>query len=259
MSQEWVKSEREIAALRESGRRLALVVDDLIAKVQPGISTGELGVLAETLIQQSGGDAIFKGYGPAWGAPPFPAAVCLSINNEVVHGIPKVDCFLKNGDLLKIDIGMRFQGMVSDMARMVLVGTALPEVRRLKEVTERALDVGIAVLRAHTTLKEYAEAVESVVRRAGFHGVRDLVGHGVGRELHEEPQIPNYVGSGLPNFRFQSGMTVALEPMVNVGSHEVCVASDGWTFVTVDGSLSGHVEDTVLITDTGSQILTRIS
>lgn len=258
MPKDRIKTMQEIEALRESGHRLATVIGELLEKAVVGISTGELGDLAERQIRKAGGDPIFKGYGEAWGAPPFPAAVCLSINEEVVHGIPKKDRILADGDLLKIDIGMRYQGMVSDMARMKVIGAGSDQTKRIKTVTEAALEAGIATLRDGSTIDEYARAVEGVAKAAGFSCVRDLVGHGVGHELHEELQIPNYVGSGLANARFKAGMTVALEPMINAGTFQVCLASDGWTFVTADGALSGHAEDTVLITPEGSEILTRV-
>lgn len=258
MSKHWIKTAAEIGTLRESGRLLASVVDELLAAATVGVSTGTLGTLADTLIRKAGGDPIFKGYGKAWGAPPFPAAVCISLNDEVVHGIPDEHRFLAEGDLLKIDIGMRYGGMVSDMARMKIIGKALPETERLKTVTEHALAAGIATLRNGSSAWEYAVAVEGVARAAGFSCVQDLVGHGVGRELHEKPDIPNYSGSGLPNFYFSSGMTVALEPMVNMGDYRVKIAPDGWTFLTVDGKLSAHVENTVLITPGGCEILTTV-
>ncbi len=258
MSKHWIKDDTEIAALRESCQRLARVVTELLSTAAVGVSTGTLGELAETLIQQAGGEPIFKGYGKAWGAPPFPAAVCLSINEEVVHGIPRVDRVLADGDLLKIDIGMRYRGMVSDMARMKVIGAASPEATRIKTVTEAALSAGVATLHDGSTSDAYAKAVEDIVKAAGYACVRDLVGHGVGRELHEDPQIPNYLGSGLPSFHFAAGMTVALEPMVNVGTYRVGLADDGWTFCTRDGKLSAHTEDTVLITRDGYELLTQV-
>ena len=258
MAKQWIKTEEEIRALRESGKRLAQIVEELLESAMPGVSTGALGRLAEARIQTVGGEPIFKGYGKAWGAPPFPAAVCLSLNEEVVHGIPREERVLADGDLLKIDIGMRYRGMVSDMARMKIIGTERPEAKRIKAVTEAALEAGMVTLAAGSSLELYARAVEGVVKAAGFSCVRDLVGHGVGRELHEDPQIPNYQGSGLPQFHFLAGMTVALEPMVNQGSHQVRLGPDGWTFLTQDGTLSGHVENTVLITEHGYEILTAL-
>lgn len=258
MRKDSIKTEQEIKALRESGRRLAVIVAELLEKAESGVSTGVLGNLAETRIREAGGDPIFKGYGKDWGAPPFPAAVCISLNEEVVHGIPKTERVLVSGDLIKIDIGMRYQGMVSDMARMKIIGQGSEKTGYIKSVTEAALEAGIATLRDGSTTEEYAQAVEGVAKAAGFSCVRDLVGHGVGHELHEELQIPNHIGSGLPNVRFRAGMTVALEPMINMGTYQVRLAEDGWTFVTADGSLSGHVENTILITSTGSEILTQI-
>lgn len=258
MARKWIKTEAEIAAIRESGKLLAHIVEELLGAAEAGVSTGELGEMADARIREVGGDPIFKGYGKAWGAPSFPASVCLSLNEEVVHGIPNKNRILKDGDLLKIDIGMRYRGMVTDMARMKIVGTGTSEVARLKTVTEAALSAGTSTLRDGSSLTEYARAVEDVVRAAGYTCVLDLVGHGVGHELHEEPQIPNYQGSGLPDFRFRAGMTVALEPMVNVGGHQVRLAPDGWTFVTADGKLSGHAENTVLVTLNGYEILTIV-
>ncbi|MGB4943381.1 MAG: type I methionyl aminopeptidase, partial [Candidatus Moraniibacteriota bacterium] len=233
-------------------------VEQLLSAADIGVSTGMLGERAEELIRKAGGEPVFKGYGKAWGAPPFPAAVCLSLNEEVVHGIPRSERILVDGDLLKIDIGMRFQGMVSDMARMKIIGTASTEATHVKTVTEAALSAGLATLRNGSSLAAYAGAVEGIVRAAGCACVRDLVGHGVGRELHEEPQIPNYLGSGLPDFHFATGMTVALEPMVNRGTFHVELAQDGWTFRTRDGELSAHAEDTVLITPDGCEVLTTL-
>jgi len=258
MPKQWIKTEAEIEALRRSGKRLAHIVEKLLVMAVSGVSTGEIGRVAESLILEAGGETIFKGYGKAWGAPPFPAAVCVSLNEEIVHGIPNDTRILKDGDLLKIDIGMRFEGMVSDMARMKVIGGSNAEAERMKRVTEAALAAGIATLRNGSSMEKYAEAVEGVARVAGFSCVRDLVGHGVGHELHEDPQIPNYTGSHLSNFSFVAGMTVALEPMINAGTHAVRLASDGWTFVTVDRKLSGHAENTVLVTETGAEILTQV-
>lgn len=252
-----VNTPEEIERLRESGRRLAGVMEHLIQAARLGVTTLTLGELADRLIADAGGTAIFKGYGRAWGAPPFPAAVCLSLNDEVVHGIPRAERVLGSGDLLKIDIGMRHGGMVTDMARTVPIGTISPLARRLLITTEDSLNAGIRVLRDGATLEEYARAVEERITEDGFAAVRDLVGHGVGRELHEEPQIPNYTGSRLPNVTLRAGMSVALEPMVNAGEFGVRLSADGWTFVTKDGSLSAHFEDTVLVTERGTEILTR--
>jgi len=252
-----IKTDEEIGNLRESGHRLAEVMDELLLTAVPGTTTGKLGELAEELIRQKGGIPVFKGYGAEWGKP-FPAAVCTSVNHEIVHGIPSSDRVLREGDLLKLDIGLRFRGMVSDMARTKAIGEVSDEALRLMTVTREALDRGISKIRSGARLSDYARAVESRARQGGYSVVRDLVGHGVGRELHEDPQIPNYFVKGMENFSFRKGMTVALEPMVNAGAPGTRVASDGWTCVTGDGRLSAHFEDTIVVTERGSEILTRI-
>lgn len=253
---EWIKTDAELDSLRESGRRLAAVTEELLLMAEPGVSTGTIGERAEELIRKKGGIPVFKGYGAEWGKP-FPAAVCISVNEEVVHGIPSFGRILREGDLLKIDIGMRFEGMVTDMARTVPVGAVSDGADRLMKTTKESLDRGIAKIRSGARLSDFATAVESHVRSGGFAVVRDLVGHGVGRELHEDPQIPNYFLKGMENFSFRKGMAVALEPMVNAGHFAVRLADDGWTYVTKDGSLSAHFEDTVIVTERGTEIVTR--
>lgn len=256
MSKGAIKTESEIEALRESGAKLAKVLEVVLAMAKPGVSTLELDAKAEELIRAEGGLPVFKGYDTG-AKMPFPGTICSSLNNEVVHGIPSASRILKDGDILKVDIGMRFRGMVSDMARTVAIGTITPEAKKLLDVTEQSLLAGIAVLRPGAKMLDYAAAVQRVAEVAGFGVVRDLVGHSVGHELHESIQIPNYVTKSLPNFTFEKGMTVALEPMINEGTWEVDLAEDDWTFITADGKLSAHFEDTVLITETGAEILTR--
>lgn len=255
MKQDWKKTDDELNRLRRSGHELARIVERLSECVKPGVSTGEIDALAEKWITEIGGIPIFKGYGHG---TPFPATICASINEEVVHGIPSFDRILKEGDLFKMDIGMRYEGMVSDMARTIGVGKISDEANRLLIATRESLDAGIAVLRGGVKMIEYARAVEDCVKKEGFLPVRDLVGHGVGRELHEEPQIPNYVTKSVPGFTFVEGMAVALEPMINVGGWEVELGPDHWTFVTADGSLSAHFEDSVIITKDGAEIVTRL-
>lgn len=257
MSKQWIKTEDEIARLRESCKRLAEVLELVIEAVKPGMNTYDIDELAEKLIRQSGGIPIFKGYN-AGGVAPFPGTVCVSINNEVVHGIPSRSRIIKEGDLLKLDIGMRFEGMVSDMARTVAVGKISDEAQRLLEVTRESLERGIAELRPGAPISAYAAAVQSFVESNGFSVVRDLVGHGVGRELHEDPQVPNYTSRHMHDFIVQKGMTLALEPMINAGTFAVRIAPDDWTFITSDGKLSAHFEDTVVIMENGAEILTRV-
>lgn len=258
MPQHWMKTEAEQEILRKGGKLLARIMDELLEMAQVGVSTQAIGERAEARILALGADPIFKGYGKAWGAPPFPAAICISRNEEVVHGIPKKEVLLQPGDLLKIDIGMRYEGLVTDMARTKGIGTITEEKKQLRAVVEQALLAGISLLRPGVKMEAYAAAVEQVVKQAGFTCVRDLVGHGVGHELHEEPQIANYTHSGLPNFSFEAGMVVALEPMINAGSFQVELAPDAWTFVTKDGRPSAHWENTVLITPHGFEVLTQV-
>lgn len=252
----YVKTESEIEALRESGRLLAGVLEEVLKAALPGVSTLELDELAEKKIRDLGGIPAFKGYNTG-GATPFPGTLCVSINNEVVHGIPSKKRVLKEGDILSVDIGMRYGGMVSDMARSVAIGDVSPIARKLLETTEAALLAGIDILKPGAKMLDYAKAVQGVAEGAGFGVVKDLVGHSVGRELHEDVQIPNYETRSMPNFTFQKGMTIALEPMINEGTWQVDLAEDDWTFITADGKLSAHFEDTVLITENGAEILTR--
>jgi len=256
MAGAFIKTADEIASLRESGKRLAQVLQAVIEAVKPGITTQDLDTLSERLIREAGGIPVFKGYGAGSGKP-FPATLCTSLNEEVVHGIPSAERVIREHDLLKLDIGMRFEGMVTDMARTIIVGTVPPETAKLVAVTEESLRRGIAALRPGARISAYASAVQGHVEENGFSVVRDLVGHGVGHELHEDPQIPNYVSREMEDVVLETGMTLALEPMVNMGTFAVKVASDGWTFVTVDGQWSAHFEDTVVITDTGAEVVTR--
>ncbi|HLC95119.1 MAG TPA: type I methionyl aminopeptidase [Patescibacteria group bacterium] len=256
MTQAYIKTDEEIVHLKESGKHLARVLEAVIALVKPGVSTQDLDSVAEQLIRASGGIPVFKGYGH--GATKFPASLCTSINAEVVHGVPRIEKIVREGDLLKLDIGMRLHGMITDMARTILVGRVSPEIQKLVLVTEESLRLGIQELRPGAPISRYASAVQRYVENNGFSVVRDLVGHGVGRELHEEPQIPNYVSRTMYDFIIEPGMTLALEPMVNQGSFGVKIAPDGWTFVTTDGTWSAHFEDTVVITKQGAEVVTRI-
>ncbi|NTW14068.1 MAG: type I methionyl aminopeptidase [Candidatus Moranbacteria bacterium] len=252
-----IKRDDELESLRESGLRLAGIMSEIPSLAVPGVSTKTIGDRIEEMIRKEGGVPIFKGYGAESGRP-FPAAACVSLNDEVVHGIPSSGRILREGDLLKIDMGMRFHGMVSDMARTFPVGAVSADAKKLLETTKESLDRGISKIRSGARLSDFAHAVQSHVEGRGYSVVRDLVGHGVGRELHEDPQIPNYFLKGMDNFSFRKGMSVALEPMVNAGHFAIRVAPDGWTYLTKDGSLSAHFEDTVIVTERGAEIVTRI-
>ncbi|HLN18577.1 MAG TPA: type I methionyl aminopeptidase [Patescibacteria group bacterium] len=249
-----IKTQEEIEKMREGGHQLASIMDELEKAVFPGQNTHEIDELARGLIFNIGGIPIFEGYGGP--ENPYPGAVCASINSEVVHGIPRKDRILKEGDILKIDIGMKYRGLITDMSRTFPVGKITPEAWKLMKTTKESLDLGIEKLKAGAKLSEYSQAIESYVRSFGFSVIRELVGHGVGRELHEDPQIPNYVTKGN-DIILKEGMTLALEPMINEGKKEIKLKKDGWTYVTADGKLSAHFEDTVVITKGGCEILTR--
>ena len=257
MPNQWIKTEEEIGRLRASSQRLAGVLSAVMTAAAPGMTTWDIDVLAERLIREAGGIPIFKGYN-AGGGRPFPASLCVSLNEEVVHGIPRKERIIKEGDLLKLDIGMRFEGMVSDMARTLPVGTISAEAQKLLDVTRESLERGIATLRPGARVSAYASAVQGFVEANGFSVVRDLVGHGVGHELHEDPQVPNYTSRHMHDFVLEQGMTLALEPMINAGTFQVDIAPDDWTFITADGRLSAHFEDTVVITESGVEVLTKI-
>ncbi|MFA6047962.1 MAG: type I methionyl aminopeptidase [Parcubacteria group bacterium] len=249
-----IKTQEEIEKMREGGHKLAEIMDEIGKAVRPGQNTHEIDELSRRLIFDIGGIPIFEGYGGP--ENPYPGAVCASINHEVVHGIPRKDRILKEGDVLKIDIGMKYRNLITDMARTFPVGKVSPEAWKLMKATRESLNMGISKLKAGAKLSEYSQAVESYVRANGFSVIRELVGHGVGYELHEDPQIPNYT-SNAKDIILKEGMTLALEPMINVGTEKIKLQKDGWTYVTADGKLSAHFEDTIVITKGGVEILTR--
>lgn len=247
-----LKSAREIETMVAGGRILALTHAHLRTQVRPGISTGQLDKIAEEFIRSHDGALpAFKGlYG-------FPGAICISVNDEIVHGIPTPKRILGDGDIVKLDVGVQYQGMFTDAAITVPVGTIAPETQRLIDVTERSLDAGMAQAVVGNYVGDIGHAVQQVVERAGFSVVRELVGHGVGHLPHEDPQVPNH-GKPKRGTRLQAGLTIAIEPMVNVGGPATRTLADKWTVVTLDGTLSAHVEHTVAVTDDGPRILTRL-
>jgi methionyl aminopeptidase len=246
-----LKSPREIEIMAKGGRILAETVATLRAAVRPGVTTAELDQIAETFIRShEGATPAFKGlYG-------FPGSVCASINNEIVHGIPSRRRTLQEGDIVSLDVGVRYQGFYTDSATTVAVGDVPAESRRLLEVTEAALAAGIEAAQAGNHLGDIGAAVQGVVEGAGFSVVKDLVGHGIGVEFHEKPQVPNY-GKPKRGMKLAPGLTIAIEPMVNAGSPDTREMPDRWTIVTADGSRSAHFEHTVAITENGPRILTR--
>ena len=249
-----IKTEKEIAIMREGGKILAKIMAEIGRAVGPGRNTLELEKLAERLVFDNRALPAFKGQGEK--NNPYPAVTCISLNDEIVHGIPREEKIIKEGDLVKVDIGMEYKGLITDMARTFEVGAVSPLAHKLSKVTREALDQGIKKIRAGALLNDYSQTVESYVRTFGFSVVRDLVGHGVGKKLHEDPQIPNYK-SGRKDITLEAGMTLALEPMINEGTFKIKILPDGWTFATEDGKLSAHFEDTVLVRKGGCEMLTR--
>ena len=246
-----IKSRRELELLRENARLLAGILEQLIADARAGVSTATLDRLAERLIRQTGAEPAFKGY------QGYPATICASLNEEVVHGIPKDDRILKEGDLLSLDLGLHRGGLYADAATTVLVGDEGSErAERLIEVTREALERGIAATRVGNRVSDISHAIGSFVEEQGYYVVKKYVGHGIGRELHEEPQVPNFGPPGR-GARLQVGMVLCLEPMVKEDEGEVRVLDDGWTAVTPNGGLAAHFEEMVEITDGGPKVLTR--
>lgn len=251
-----IKGNKEIEKIRESGRRLARVMREVEKKIAPGVNTLALDKFAEEMILKLGGTPAFKNYGTDLGDP-YPASICASINEEIVHGIPNENRVLKEGDVLKIDVGMKYLGMFSDMARTFGVGKINKKAQKLIEVTEKSFWEGIKKIKSGANLSDYSKAVQKYVELNNFSVVRDLVGHGIGVELHEEPQIPNYYNGFYQDIKLKSGMVLALEPMVNEGNFQVVIEKNGWVFRTKDGKLSAHYENTILVTDRGYEVLTK--
>lgn len=244
-----LKSEDELRAMREAGRLVARTHAVVQAAIRPGITTASLDALAEEYIRNHGALSAFKGYNG------YPSNICVSINEEVVHGIPGSRT-LKEGDIVSIDIGAVVDGFYGDMARTYPVGEVSAEAEQLIAVTKEALAKGVAAAVAGNRLSDIGHAVQSYVEAHNLSVVRDFVGHGIGRSMHEAPQIPNFGRPGRGP-RLKPGMVLAIEPMVNIGGWEVIVLSDNWTVVTADGSLSAHFEDTVAVTEDGPLILTQ--
>ena len=246
-----LKNSVQIAAMKDAGRitgEALLVARDMI---RPGVSTYEIDQAIRRYIEKCGATPTFLGYGG------FPASACISINDEVIHGIPSKKRILMEGDIVKIDTGATYHGYVGDSARTIPVGAVSAEAERLIKATRDSFWAGVEALKIGNRLGDVGAAIDAVIRENGFSTVRRYVGHGVGTELHEEPDVPNY-GTPGRGYRLCAGMTVAIEPMVNIGSFEVKEMSDGWTVKTVDGSLSAHYENTVALTSEGVLILTEV-
>ncbi|MEA5535253.1 type I methionyl aminopeptidase [Crocosphaera sp. XPORK-15E] len=245
-----IKSAEEIAIMRQSARIVATVLKEIEAIVKPGMTTGDLDAYAEQRIREMGATPSFKGY---YG---FKGSICASINQEVVHGIPNVKRMIRRGDVLKVDTGAYYKGYHGDSCLTIAVGKVLPKTNRLIKAAEEALYAGIEQVKAGNYLLDIAGAIEDLVRKYGYSVVEDYTGHGVGQNLHEEPCVFNYRTRELPNIKLKAGMTLAIEPIVNQGSKYTRTLRDRWTVVTVDNALSAQFEHTVLVTETGYEILT---
>lgn len=246
----FIKTASEIAAMRESGKILARVLDKVIKIIKPGITTVSVAGIAEQEIKKLGAEAAFLNYGG------FPSVICISVNDQVVHGLPG-DYVIKKGDLVSVDLGIKYKGMITDAARTVLVDCHDKVKEQLLATTKKALDAGIDVVKDGVKTGDVGYAIQEVLEKKGLGVIRTLVGHGVGKQVHEEPDIPNY-GSKNSGTTLKTGMTIAIEPMSTIGSYEVYTTADGWSIATKDGSLSAHFEDTILVTSKGAEILTRL-
>ncbi|MFN0158526.1 MAG: type I methionyl aminopeptidase [Bacteroidota bacterium] len=249
-----IKSKREIELMRESCRIVAEVLALVGARIAPGVHTRELDELAEGYIRSKGAVPAFKGYGHDRNNL-FPGTLCVSVDDEVVHGIPN-GRVLEEGQVVSVDVGVKKNGYFGDGARTFAVGIASAEKKRLMQVTEESLYKGIAMVREGNHLHDVSHAVQEYVESKGYSVVRDLVGHGIGKSLHEEPAVPNF-GTAGTGIILKEGMALAIEPMVNAGSHKVHVDADGWTVRTADGKPSAHFEHTVVVTQGEAEILTR--
>lgn len=247
-----LKSKDEIARMRAASAIVAEVLAEVRSRVRPGVSTAELDEVAEELTLRRGAKPAFKGY--VVGGRTFPASICISLNDEVVHGIPSKARTLQPGDIVGLDFGVVYQGYYGDAAMTVPVGKVTPEAERLMRVTREALEAGIQAIKPGAWVTDISGAIQDTAEAAGFSLVREFVGHGIGKKLHEDPQVPNY-RTGVRGVRLQEGLVLAIEPMVNAGGPEVYLKDDGWTAATRDGRLSAHFEHSVAVTAEGPYIL----
>lgn len=252
-----IKSEKEIAYMREAGRIVALALNEIEKAIKPGITTKELDRVAERVLKENAAAPSFKGQQGFEGSTPYPAIICASVNNEVIHGIPG-EYKLKKGDIISIDMGAYKNGYHGDAARTFPVGKISKEAQKLIDVTRQSFFEGIKMATQGNRVSNISYSIQKYVEANNFSVVRDFVGHGVGRNLHEEPQVANFGNPGH-GARLEKGMTIAIEPMVNIGMYDIDILDNNWTVVTSDGSLSAHYENTILITEGEPEILTKIS
>ncbi len=268
-----IKTPEEIKLIKQGGQIIGRILDDLVKMCRPGISTWEIDQAAEKMIRDVGGRPVFKGYKTKASDEPFPSTICASVNEQLVHGIARKEMILKNGDIFTIDIGMEWpyevkssklkvesegRGFYTDTALTVPIGKIAPKTRELLRVTQESLEMGIKAIKPGNTVADIGKAIEDYIKSQGKYGiVRDLVGHGVGHAVHEEPRIPNFYDRNLDYIVLKPGMVVAIEPMVSLGGWKVRTADDGWTIVMADSSLSAHYEHTIIITKSGNIVATR--
>ena len=250
------KSPSELQKMRAAGELVRKTLNELSEMVKPGVTTLDLEVVAEKRVKQAGARAAFKGYYVQAAGRRFPTVLCTSINEEVVHGVPSAKRVLKDGDILKIDMGVQLDGYYGDSATTVPVGKISPETQRLLEVTQKSLELAIEQMVAGRRLFDVCGTVENYVEGNGFSIVREFVGHGIGAKLHESPNVPNFIDRRLSNPRLRPGMVLAIEPMVAAGAPDTRVLGDRWTAVTTDGSNAAHYEHCVAVTDNGPWVLT---
>jgi methionyl aminopeptidase len=253
-----LRSPREIELMRKAGRVVAEVLSKLKEAAKPSVNTAQLDSLAKQIAAKAGAENLFFGVKGAASKRPFPGAICASINEQVVHGIPSEAAVLREGDILSIDYGVRLAGYCADAAITVAIGRISEVNRRLLDVTKGVLDIAIAEARPKVQWSSIAGRMQRFVESAGFSVVKELVGHGIGQQMHEEPQVPNYVSNELlgNDFTLTEGLVLAVEPMINVGTSAIRTLRDGWTVVTKDGKCSAHFEHTIAITKGGCEVLT---
>lgn len=253
-----IKSKKEIELMKEACRVTALVHKEIEKNIRPGISTYELNEIAERVIKENGGIPAQKGYSCGIkGIPDYPAAICASINDEVIHGIPSKNCIIKDGDIVSIDLVVLKNGFNGDAARTYAVGNVSKDVQKLLDVTKQAFFEGIKYAVKGNRVGDISNAIGEYVHKNGFSVVREFQGHGIGRQMHEDPGVPNFGKSGK-GARLEPGMTIAVEPMVIMGNPDILQLDDGWTIITEDGSMSAHYENTILITEKEPEILTLL-
>lgn len=254
------KTKEEIKKIIEGGKIMGEILEEISTLAKPGVSAWEIDIRAEKLIRKAGGVPAFKGFKSRQSDPPFPSTICASINEELVHGIATKEKILKNGDIFSIDIGMQFPGkggFFTDTAVTLVIGKIPKETQKLLDVTQKSLEIGIEQCQIGNTIADIGKAIQAYVDPLGYGIVRDLVGHGVGHAVHEEPRVPNYYDKSLKSWKIEPGVVIAIEPMLTMGDYKVETAEDGWSISTVDRSLNAHFEHTIAITEDGPVVVTR--